>query len=130
MCYPEHNVERIVSYLIERGMYGYLLYDIDILTGRPKPMPGRYTSTDTWSEAFSLIKDYVEFRGHAECHDKLLTELKAIRGPESMTHLDLSAAFSMSLFGSKSRHRDIISGHNKQESLNLGSIGMFKKRRI
>jgi hypothetical protein len=130
MCYPEYNVERVVTYLIEHGMWGYMLYDINTLTGKPNPMPGRYTSTDTWSDAFGLIKDHIEFRGHAECHDKLLNEIKAIRGPESMTHLDLAAAFCMAKFGSQSRHREIISGGNKQPSLDISSIGMFRKRYI
>jgi hypothetical protein len=130
MCYPEYNVERIVEYLIERGMWGYLLFDISILTGKPNAMPGRYTSTETWQEAFPLIKDYIEFRGHIECHDKLLTEIKACRGVESMTHLDLLAAFCMAKFGSKSRHREIISNNRQQQSIDLSSIGMFRKRRI
>jgi hypothetical protein len=130
MCYPEYNVERVVSHLIERGLWGYFLFDIDILTGKPKAMPGRYTSTDTWSDGFSLVKDHIEFRGHAECHDKLLNEIKAIRGPESMTHLDLAAAFIMSKFGSKSRHRGIISRETQQPTVNLGNIGIFRKRYI
>ena len=130
MCYPEYNVERVVSYLIERGMWGYMLYDIDMLTGRPKSMPGRYTSTDTWQDAFPLIKDHIEFRGHAECHDRLLNEIKSVRGPESMTHLDLLAAFCMAKFGSKSRHREIISNNDNRKSIDLSGIGMFKKRRI
>jgi hypothetical protein len=130
MCYPEYNVERIVEYLIERGFWGYLLFDISILTGKPNPMPGRYTSTETWQEAFPLVKDYVEFRGHKECHDKLLNEIKACRGVESVTHLDLFAAFCMAKFGSKSRHREIISNNRQQQSIDLSSIGMFRKRRI
>lgn len=130
MCYPEINVERVVSYLIERGYSSFFLYDIDILSGKLKPMPGRYTSTDTWSDAFSLIKDHVEFRGHAECHDKLLNEIKSVRGPESMTHLDLLASFCMAKFGSKSRHREIISGTNAPQSIDVSKIGIFKKRRF
>jgi hypothetical protein len=130
MCYPEYNVERIVSYLIEKGMWGYFMYDLDIMTGRPKPMPGRYTSTDTWEGAFPLIKDYVEFRGHAECHDKLLQEMKAVRGPESMTHLDLLAAFSMAKFGSKSRHREILSSQEQKPQLGLDLSTLFPRRRI
>lgn len=121
MCYPEHNVERVVSYLIEHGMWGYLMFDIDILSGKPKVMPGRYTSTDTWSEALPLVKDYIEFRGRKECHDKLLNEIKSCRGPESMTHLDLMASFCMALFGSKSRHREILS-QGEGEALEIDGL--------
>jgi hypothetical protein len=128
MLYPEYNVERIVSYVIERGYWGYLLFDISILTGKPNAMPGRYTSTETWQEAFPMVKDYVEIRGHKECHDKLLTEMKRVKGVESMTHLDLLAAFCMSKLGSKSRHRDIISQNIHKQPLDLRSVGMFRKR--
>ncbi len=128
MCYPEYNVERIVSYLIERGMWGYLLFDLSILTGKPNAMPGRYTSAETWQAAFPMIKDYIEFRGHIECHDKLLNEIKSCRGVESMTHLDLLAAFCMAKFGSLSRHREIISQGTQQQRVDISKIGMFKKR--
>lgn len=130
MVYPEYNVERIVSYIIERGYWGYLLFDISILTGKPNAMPGRYTSTDTWQEAFPMLKDYIEFRGHKECHDKLLNEFKRVKGVESMTHLDLLAAFCMAKLGSQSRHREIISRGSGQQSINLSKCSIFRKRRI
>ena len=129
MCYPEYNVERVVGYLIERGMWGYMLYDIDMLTGKPNAMPGRYTGPGTWEAAFSLIKDHVEFRGHAECHDRLLNEIKSVRGPESMTHLDLLAAFCMAKFGSQSRHREIISNSGNVQKVDLSGVGIFQKRK-
>jgi len=69
MIYPEYNVEYVVEYITKRGFAGYWLFDLDIRTGRPNVMPGRYTSIDTWQEAFPFIKDHIEFRGHKECHD-------------------------------------------------------------
>ena len=128
MIYPEYNVERIVEYVIDRGYWGFFLYDINIMTGKPNAMPGKYTGGDTWDGVFSLFKDYIEKRGHRECHDKLLNELKKIRGSESMTHLDLAAAFGMSLLGGLSQHRKIISRGTAKSSVDLSKIGIFKKR--
>ena len=93
-------------------------------------MPGRCTSTNTWQEAFPIVKDYIEFRGHKERHDKLLNEMKRVKGVESMTHLDMLASFCMAKFGSISRHRDIISRGSGQQSVDLSKVGMFRKRRI
>ena len=130
MIYPEYNVERIVSYIIERGYWGYLLFDIDIMTGKPRAMPGRYTATETWQEVIPLFKDAIEQRGHKECHDDLLNEYKKIKGTESMTHLDLAASYGMALLGSGSRHREIISNTSSQPALDLKGIGLFRKRAI
>jgi hypothetical protein len=130
MLYPETNVERLVEHAIQRGYWGYLLYDIDILTGRPKAMPGRYTTGETQQELIVEAKDYIEFRGMSDCHDDLLGECKTLRGTEDLTHKDLFVAYFMSRLGSKSRHRDIISKGQSQQQVNLGNIGMFKKRRM
>ena len=130
MVYPEYNVEQIVSHIINRGYWGYCLFDLNILTGKPNAMPGRYTSAETWQEAFPLVKDYIEFRGHKECHDSLLNEIKSVRGVESMTHLDLLAAFCMAKLGSQSRHREIISSKSQSKPIDIGKIGMFRKRPI
>ena len=54
------------------------------------------------------IKDYIEFRGHIECHDDLLNECKSFRGVEDFTRLDLKTAFGMALLGSKSRYRELL----------------------
>jgi len=130
MLYPETNVERLVEHVIQRGYWGYLLYDIDLQTGKRKAMPGRYTTGETLQEIFAELKDFVEFRG-AQCnHDDLLTEIKTVKGVEDATHKDLLVAYGFARLGSKSRHREIISKNQQQPILNLGSINIFKKRRI
>jgi hypothetical protein len=109
MIYPEQNVEAFIVYMYSHGFGGYGLHDCDIMTGKMKPLPGRYNSTDTNQDMVREIKDYIEFRGHVECHDDLLQEIRIFKGTEDFTKLDLKTAFGMALLGSKSRYREIMS---------------------
>lgn len=108
MIYPEQNVDALVPYIYKRGYYGYCLFDIGI-DGKQKQLPGRYNATETNQDMIRAAKDYIEFRGHVECHDDLLRECKSLRGIEDVTHKDIFAAFGMALLGSKSRYREIMS---------------------
>jgi hypothetical protein len=108
MIYPEQNVEAFIAYMYKMGYGGYGLFDTDLMTGKMKPLPGRYNSTDTNQDMIREYKDYIEFRGHAECHDDLLHEIRIFRGVEDFTKLDLLTAFGMCLLGSKSRYREIM----------------------
>lgn len=125
MCYPEQNVEAFIAYMFKRGYGGYFMYDIG-LDGKQKPLPGRYTTTETQQDMIREYKDYINFRGHLENHDDLLGEIKAFRGLEDFTTKDLKTAGGMALLGSKSRYREIIDGQSNQ-SFDLGNI--FTKRR-
>ena len=109
MIYPEQNVEALISYVYNRGYAGYFLFDVG-MDGKPKPLPGRYNATETNQDMVREIKDYIEFRGEAECHDDLLNEIKAFRGIEDFTKSDLKTAAGMALLGSKSRYRELLSG--------------------
>lgn len=108
MMYPEQNVDAFIPYIYKRGYAGYFLFDIG-LDGKQKPLPGRYNATETNQDMIREAKDYIEYRGHIECHDDLLREVKSLRGVEDVTHKDIFAAFGMALLGSKSRYREIIS---------------------
>ena len=121
MIYPEQNVDNFIPYMFDAGFGGYGLYDIDIITGHQKPLPGRYNSTDTNQLMIKAAKDYIAFRGHVECHDDLLREAKSLRGIEDVTHKDIFAAFGMALLGSKSRYREIIS-IGKEDTLNIDGL--------
>jgi len=121
MIYPENNVESFISDMFKMGYGGYALYDIDILTGKQKPLPGRWTGAETLQEMVREIKDYIANRGHVECHDDLLTEIKNFRGVEDFTHKDLLTAFAYALLGSKSRYREFLSERNN-ETIDLSSI--------
>lgn len=121
MIFPEQNVEAFLAYLYKRGYGGFGLHEIDMITGKYKPLPGRYNATETNQDMVREIKDYIEFRGHAECHDDLLQEIRIFRGVEDFTHLDLKTAFGMSLLGSKSRHREIL-GEGEGEALEIDGL--------
>jgi hypothetical protein len=108
MIYPEYNVEAIVRDIYAKGYGGFFLFDLDLMTGKPKPMPGCYTTNEVLQEIMVDTKDYIEFHGHKENHDDLLGEFKHLRGLEDFTHKDLHVAFGMARKGSKSRHRDIM----------------------
>lgn len=111
MIYPEQNVENLISHIYKRGYAGYFLFDIG-LDGKQKSLPGRYNATDTNQDMIREVKDYIQFRGHIECHDDLLNEVKNLKGVEDVTHKDIFAAFGMALLGSKSRYREIIESTN------------------
>jgi len=119
--YPEQNVERFIEYVYARSRGGYFLFDIDMATGRQKPLPGRWTSAEVLQEMVREIKDYIENRCHIECHDDLLTEIKNLRGIEDFTRSDLLTAFAYSLLGSKSRYREFM-GTSIGDSINLDDI--------
>jgi hypothetical protein len=127
MIFPEYNVEAIVKEVIDAGFGGFLLFDLDLMTGRPKAMPGRYTDVNTWQEVMVDTKDYIEFHGHKENHDDLLLEFKGLKGIEDFTHKDLHAAFGMSRLGSKSRFREIIGNTSGGDSIDLDGSGMSKR---
>jgi len=111
MMYPEQNVESFISYVYKRGYAGYFLFDIG-MDGKQKPLPGRYTGTEVQQEIVREYKSYIENRGHIECHDDLLNEIKDFKGLESFTKLDLKTAFGYALLGSKSRYRELLENGN------------------
>lgn len=60
-------------------------------------------------------------RGHVECHDDLLNEIKSFKGVEDFTRLDLKTAFGMALLGSKSRYRELL-GDSNNESFDIDGL--------
>lgn len=128
MIYPEQNVERFIEYMFDRGYAGYGLYDIDLNTGKLKSLPGRYTTNEVLQEIFRAYKDYIEEKGEGEEHDDLLMQIKSIKGVEDATRNDLFVAFGMSLLGSKSRYREVIS-NPESDVVDFSGFGLFTKRR-
>jgi len=127
MCYPEQNVEQFISHVYKRGYAGYFLFDIG-LDGKQKPLPGRYTGTETQQEIVREYKDYIEFRGHVENHDDLLTEIKGFKGLEDFTTKDLKVAFGFALLGSKSRYRDVMANLSSA-TVDFSGYSLFQKKR-
>lgn len=122
MIYPEQNVERFIEYMYDMGYGGYGLHDLDMTTGKMKPLPGRYTTNDVLQEIFREYKDYIEAKGAVEEHDDLLTQVKNIRGTEDATRNDLFVAFGMCLLGSRSRHREIIRNEDNSDVIDIDGL--------
>lgn len=110
MLFPETNKKGLLQKFVEWGYSGYLLYDIDPLTGRKKDNPGFFTFDGLKDDIFAYLKDYIDYRSHKEVHLNLLQELKDIRGQEEMTKYDLLTAAGGCLVGSRSRYRELIDG--------------------
>jgi hypothetical protein len=123
MMFPEQNVEAFIAYVYKRGYGGYFLFEMG-LDGRPKPLPGKWTGTETQQELVREYKDYIEFRGHVENHDDLLSEIKSFQGLESFTRLDLKTAFGYALLGSKSRYREILGNMGNNDAIDLDGSGL------
>jgi hypothetical protein len=123
LMYPEQNVEAFIAHVYKRGYGGYFLFDMGF-DGRPKPLPGRWTGTETQQDLIREYKDYIEFRGHKENHDDLLLEIKSFKGIESFTRLDLKTAFGFALLGSKSRYREILSNMESSDAIDLDGSGL------
>lgn len=129
MCYPETNINDLWKHFIERGYGGYLLYQIDIKTGKLKDKPGEFTGLETRDGYFTAVKDYIEFYGAYECHDDILKEFRDIQGPDAMTHYDLFTAAALALRGDMTRYRQVMEMQNSM-TIDLDGIGVFRKRRF
>lgn len=103
MMYPERNKELIVEQFIKRGYGGYLLYDIDS-RGKRKPDPGWYANNVNKQDAFTLIRDWITFRGRKCEHLELMEQLNDIRSIDEMTRYDLVAVMAGLMLGAKSRY--------------------------
>jgi hypothetical protein len=125
MLNQENNVERLFEYIMQRGYGGYLIWDIDIRTGKTKDKPGIYTSAESKMAYFSAMKGFIEDYAEIQNHDDMLQEIKDIRGLEDMTHRDLFTAGCLALMGNQSKYRQIMAFQNNFE-INLD--GIFRKR--
>jgi hypothetical protein len=129
MVYQECNVERLFEYIMQRGYGQYLIWDVDIRTGRIKDKPGVYTSAESKIAYFAAMKTYIDKFAMTENHDDMLQEVKDIRGTEDMTHRDLFTAGCLALMGGESRYRQIMESSNTM-SVDFSGYNLFEKRRF
>ena len=93
------------------------MYEIDRVTGKKKEKPGFTSLTLSKASLFSEIKDYIEYRGHKECHSSFLRECKDIKGQEEMTKYDRFTAHGAALLGSQQNyHNRLYEGERSQGS--------------
>lgn len=102
MVYPENNVETTFEYFIRHGFGGYLLYDIDPISGQMKDKPGVFNLETSKLRLFSLLRDYLHFHSHKEEFFEFLKECKDIRGMEEMRMYDRLTAHGMALMAEQS----------------------------
>jgi hypothetical protein len=118
--YPEMTIPAIVEYAYEKKMGGYLLYDIDYKTGKPKPTPGFNPQGARRQDLFNGVRDYIEDHCERECHADFLEQCREIESMDDMTDFDLFTAGAGALLGVKSKivsynrdHRDSDSNKKK-----------------
>jgi hypothetical protein len=124
MMYPENNVSEFIKFIIDRGYGGYLLYDIDIQTGKPKNNPGFSSQRGSKTRLFNLVRDWVNFHAHRCRHYDLLEEIFNIRGLEDMTNYDLFTAAAGCLMGKQSSYSDRLMG--SRDTIDIaGALDVF-----
>ena len=126
MFYPERNKEILWQFFIENNLGGYLLHDIDILTGKRSDKPGFFSLEKSKDELFSWLKQYIDYRGHDEDFAPFLKECKDIRGPEYMKLFDRLTAHGGAGLGYK--QLQIQQTYSRPSGLRLEDIGMFRSR--
>ena len=101
LFYPETNVGDMDVYFMKTGYAGYLLYDIDPVSGKRAEKAGFKSYERKKGNLFLETKDYIRYRGHKEEHVSYLQEVKSIQGVEQMNKYDRFTAHGGCLLGSK-----------------------------
>jgi hypothetical protein len=115
----ERNVAHVITKFREWGYEGYLLYNIDPLTGLRDKVAGFRTDKALLEKIFSKYADYVKNYARRENHVEILEEIRDTDSFEEMTNHDLFAAGGMALLGAESGYIDMRSGEDE------GDIGVF-----
>jgi hypothetical protein len=109
MIYPETNKGDVNKYLtVEHNYDGYLIYDWDENTKKFKIKPGIYQAEKSKQDISDLYRNYIDLRGHKECHISLLMEIAKAKTFDDFTKLDMYVAGGCALLGSKSRTRQML----------------------
>jgi hypothetical protein len=105
LMYPEANIDFIEKYFIRRGYAGYLLYDTDWNTGRPRAYAGFYSHIDVKKKMFNLVANDIAVHGHRNRHKDVLTEFMSIKSLDEMTDFDLFTAYAGTLLAEENAYR-------------------------
>ena len=108
LMYPEANIDFIEKYFIRRGYAGYLMYDTDWKTGRPRAYAGFYSTIDTKKKIFTLTANEIAVHGHRIRHVDYLKECMAIKSVDEMTEYDLFTAYGGTLLAEENTLSKII----------------------
>jgi len=101
MLVVENNKRNVIRHFIDRGYGGYLKY-MQEPDGTFKREPGVWMGGPTKDEMLNLVRDYINDRGHKECHAPFLEDCKHIKGKEDLKNRDQLTSCGVALLGSKS----------------------------
>lgn len=105
LMFAENNIDIVNDYFIRKGYKGYLLYNIDPVTGRKKNNAGFTTSgPNIKKKLFNLASDWINLHAHRCDHPEILNEMLEIGGPEDMTNHDLFVSVVGCLLAQESRY--------------------------
>jgi hypothetical protein len=119
LMYPENNLDLVWKYFVSRGFSGYLLYDTDPDTGRPKAKPGFHSGGDMKTKLFNLTRNYVATHGSREKHIDYIDECLNIRNQDEMTRYDLLTACGGCLLGAESSYGEYL---QEPESIDIDDL--------
>ena len=112
--FPEINVALLWDWFEERGYSAYLLYQLDVHTGKFKNTPGANTNDKIAQDIFSEYMNWIEHEADEEEIIDILEECRDIGGPEEMTDYDLFTAGGYALMGTNSLFDDIEEAENRE----------------
>jgi len=115
MMYPERNIEHVSKYFIEEGFGGYLLYDTDPESGKPKNNAGFFSGGAMKQKMFNLTRDYIQNHGKRDRHMEYLLECLSIRGLDDMTNYDLFTACAGCHLAEESNYSSYLSNDTSFE---------------
>lgn len=109
LMYTENNIDIVNDYFIRKGYKGYLLYNIDPVSGRKKNNAGFNTSGPSIKKKlFNLASDWINLHSHRCDHIEILDEMLSIEGPDKMTDHDLFVSVVGCLLGQESSYVDFV----------------------
>jgi hypothetical protein len=118
---PETNISNLWQYIVKRGYEGYLLYLWDEQKQKQNERPGIYNLEASKEEGWSEFVRYIEFRGHKERHERLLTEIANLKQFSDLRKNDGASSFMCALLGSKNRIRPFLQDQEKAD-VDLGDF--------
>ena len=119
MQYPERNKTNIIDHFERRGYKGYLLFDHDRNTGKPKPNPGWWNKDEIVENAIRWLADDIVKNIKRCYHINLLTEYMEFGGRQYLTDFDLIASKLGILIGNRNPYYQMV----KHSSNNIDTTG-------
>jgi hypothetical protein len=102
--YPEMDAGHFAKFVIDHGFDGYLMYSLDIKSGKFDPNPGESARRASKQELFRLVNNYFQNYGMYENHADILHQAANIEGIDDLTNYDLFAACGYAKKASEVEH--------------------------